>query len=69
MKSKFGEGAEVEVQVGNGETEVIISTVTELIPGLVLKELVLAKFQEKLNFHEFLCIIQSDAEIRDPFLC
>ena len=53
MKSKFGEGAEVEVQVGNGETEVIISTVTELIPGLVLKELVLAKFQERLNFYTF----------------
>ena len=44
MKSKFGEGAEVEVQVGNGETEVIISTVTELIPGLILKEMVPSNF-------------------------
>ena len=41
MKSKFGEGAEVEIQLGGGDAEVVIAHAQTAIPGLNLKENVL----------------------------
>ena len=41
LKSKFGEGAEVEIQVKSGYLESVIIAATEKVPGLALKD----KFQ------------------------
>ena len=46
LKSKFGDGVEVEIQIGNGCSEAIEATAIEKIPGLRLKD----KFQGAMKF-------------------
>ena len=46
LKSKFGEGIQVEIQIGNGESEVIQAAALAKIPEMKLRD----KFQGSMKF-------------------
>ena len=58
LKSKFGEGAEVEIQAGSGDVHEIASNALQRIPGLTVKD----KFQGAVKF-----VASRDTKLADIF--
>ena len=58
LKSKFGEGAEVEIQAGTGDINEIASNALQRIPSLTVKD----KFQGAVKF-----VASRDTPLADIF--